>query len=69
MGSENITKKSKLVVPDVDGLRLAIMEWLHGSGSSGHSGRDATHQRVKSLFYWKGMSKYIHAHIRRCTVF
>lgn len=57
-----------LVVPDVDGLRNTIMEWLHGSGSSGLSSRDATHQHVKSLFYWKAMSREIHAYIRRCTV-
>ncbi|KAG7572601.1 Neutral/alkaline non-lysosomal ceramidase C-terminal [Arabidopsis suecica] len=37
-------------------------------GSSGHSGRDATHQRVKGLFYWKGMSKDIQSFICSCVV-
>ncbi|KAG2307520.1 hypothetical protein Bca52824_027268 [Brassica carinata] len=51
----NLRRKSKLVIPCVAELRETILKWLHGSGTSGHSGRDATHQRVKSLFYWKGM--------------
>lgn len=32
------------------------------------TGRDATHQCVKSLFYWKGMSKDIQSYIRSCSV-
>lgn len=63
-----LRRKSKLVVPAVIELRNKILEWLHGSSSSGHSGRDATHQRVKSLFYWKGMSKDIQSFIRSCSV-
>lgn len=49
-------------------LRNAILEWLNESGSGGHSGRDATYQRVKSLFYWKGMNKDIQSYIRSCRV-
>lgn len=44
------------------------MEWLHSSGVGGHSGRGATMQRVKGLFYWKGLSKDVHAYIRSCGV-
>ncbi|KAG2256089.1 hypothetical protein Bca52824_075383 [Brassica carinata] len=52
---DTLRRKSKLVVPAVVTLKNKILEWLHGSSSSGHSGREATHQRVKSLFYWKRM--------------
>lgn len=63
-----LRRKGKIVVPlDVD-LRNKILEWLHCSGSGGHSDRDATHQRVKGLFNWKGMSKDIQAYIRSCNV-
>lgn len=36
--------------------------------NGGYSGRDATYQKVRSLFYWKGMSKDIHAFIRSCSI-
>lgn len=65
---ETLRRKGKLVIPAVVELRRKILEWLHGSSRSGHSGRDATHQRVKSLFYWKGMSKDIQSYIRSCSV-
>lgn len=67
--SQNILRrKNKIVVPSVAALRVMILNWLHGSSHAGHSGRDVTIQRVKSLFYWKGMAKDIHAYIRACTV-
>lgn len=63
-----LRRKSKIVVPMDVSPRNTILEWLHGSRSGRHSGRDATHQRVKGLFYWKGMSKDIQTYIRSCNV-
>lgn len=37
------------------GLETVILKWLHVSLLGGHSGRDTTASRVKSLFFWKGM--------------
>lgn len=65
---EILRRKSKIVVPAVEKLRTTILEWLHGSGQGGHSGRDKTVQRVKGIFYWKGMSKDIQAFLRNCVV-
>lgn len=65
---DTLRRKSKLVIPNNGELRQTILNWLHKSSSGGHSGRDATHQRVKSLFYWKGMSKDIQYYIRHCSV-
>lgn len=48
-------------------LKNTILQWLHYSGSGGHSGRDSTHQRIKGLFNWKGMAKDIQIYIRSCT--
>jgi len=65
--SQNILRrKSKIVVPANDNIKNTILLWLHGSGVGGHSGRDVTHQRVKGLFYSKGMIKDIQAYIRSC---
>jgi len=63
-----LRRKSKIVVPQDVQLRNSILQWMHCSGSGGHSGRDATHQKVKSLFYWKGMSVDIQNYIRGCGV-
>lgn len=65
---EILRRKSKIVVPSNEAIRTSILQWLHCSGLGGHSGRDVTHQRVKSLFYWKGMSKDIQKFIRECQV-
>ena len=65
--SQNILRrKSKIVVPTDPQIKNTILKWLHDSGVGGHSGRDVTHQRVKGLFYWKGMIKDIQAYIRSC---
>lgn len=55
------------MVPAQTALRESILQWLHGSSHAGHSGRDFTVQRVKSLFFWKGMAKDIQSFIRACT--
>ena len=56
--------KQRIVVPKYARIRKTILEWLHGSGQSGHSGRDVTVQRVKRIFYWKGLAKDVQAFVR-----
>ncbi|CAL9221332.1 unnamed protein product [Arabidopsis halleri] len=63
-----LRRKSKIVIPADKKLKDDILQWLHCSGSGGHSGRDVTCQRVKGLFWWKGMAKDIHTYIRSCSV-
>ena len=63
-----LRRKSKIVVPNVVSLKDKVLEWLHCSGQGGHSGRDVTMQRVKGLFYWKGMIKDIQYYLRSCSV-
>ncbi|KAL8159020.1 hypothetical protein V2J09_000557 [Rumex salicifolius] len=63
-----LRRKGKLVIGNSVALRDKIMSWLHCSGTSGHSGRDATFQRVKSLFYWKGLANDIQTFLRNCVV-
>lgn len=53
--SQNILRrKSKIVVPMDAVIRDKTLQWLHCSGVGGHSGRDVTHQRVKSIFTGMG---------------
>lgn len=49
-------------------VKLHILRWLHDSAIGGHLGRDATLQRIKSLFYWPRMNVEIQHYIRNCTV-
>ena len=63
-----LRRKSKIVVPMDPVIRNKILQWLHCSGVGGHSGRDVTYQRVKNIFYWKGMIKDIQQYIRSCSV-
>lgn len=49
-----LLRKGKLVVGQVMPLRLEIVAYCHGSSLGGHSGYQATLQRLKSMFYWKG---------------
>lgn len=67
--AQNVLRhKSKIVVPAITELREKILQWLHSSGVGDHAGRDATLQKVKGLFYWKGLSTDVQAFIRKCGV-
>ncbi|KAL8137617.1 hypothetical protein V2J09_003618 [Rumex salicifolius] len=48
--------KNKLVVGNDPAIKLKIFQWLHDSSLGGHSGRDATLHRIKSLFFWPRMT-------------
>ncbi|GJR52082.1 retrotransposon-related protein [Tanacetum coccineum] len=47
-------------------LRNNIINYYHSDATGGHSGTDVTVQRLKSLFYWKGMHKLVKQFIREC---
>lgn len=59
-------RKGKLFIGADAELKLLILKWLHDSPIGGHSGRDVTAARVKSLFFWKGMAKDIQNYVRNC---
>lgn len=63
-----LRRKSKIVVGSDTDLKKHILDWLHTSAQGGHSGRDATLQRVKNLFYWRGMTTYVTNFVRNCVV-
>ncbi|CAM8924213.1 unnamed protein product [Rhodiola kirilowii] len=58
----------KLVVGNDPTVKLQLLQWLHDSAIGGHSGRDATLHRVKSLFFWHGMSKEVQNYVRNCAI-
>ena len=47
-----LRRKGKLVVGNDVEIKTHIFKWLHDSAVGGHSGRDATLHRIKSLFFF-----------------
>lgn len=49
-------------------LKQNLTHSLHNSAVGGHSGKVATYQRLKGLFYWPVMIKEIHTFVQECAV-
>ena len=62
-----LMRKRRLVIGKDLELRKDILKWLHSSACGGHSGRDATLQRVKAVVFWKGISKDVKLFIHQCS--
>jgi len=67
LGSDGVLKlNDRLCVPDVDGLRKAIMEEAHSSRYSIHPGATKMYLDLKELYWWKGMKKQVADHVAKC---
>src|SRR6185369_17824338 len=44
----------------------AVMYMLHNHPIGGHFGIDATYEKIKNRYYWKGMYKDIKNYIKHC---
>ena len=62
-----LRRKGKLVVGLDPQLRQDILSWIHASACGGHSGRDATLQKMKNVVYWRGMSKAVKFFVYQCA--
>lgn len=62
-----LRRKGKLVVGNSAAVKKIILNWLHDSSTGGHAGRDKASARIRSLFYWKGMTRDIQLYVRNCT--
>jgi hypothetical protein len=60
--------KDRIWVGSNSGLQTKIISALHSSAVGGHSGQRATYQRVKRMFYWKGIKQHVEAFIQQCVV-
>jgi len=63
-----LRRKGKSVVGRDQEVRRQILVWLHATTCGGHSGRDSTLHRVKSVVYWKGMTKDVRRFVQQCQV-
>ncbi|SOV07075.1 uncharacterized protein UDID_18713 [Ustilago sp. UG-2017a] len=61
-----LTYRDSVCVPDVDDLRLLIIQDRHNLPSVGHPGHRKTLSLVHQSFFWPGLSKFIHTFVDSC---
>lgn len=49
-------------------LRTKLFNWHHNTPGRGHSGREATLKRLKSIFSWKGLTKDVRHMVKNCHI-
>ena len=54
-----IRYQGKMVIGEDEGLRRKIIEALHNSPLGRHSSIVNTYHKVKKLFHWPGLKKYV----------
>ncbi|XP_021852236.1 uncharacterized protein [Spinacia oleracea] len=59
-------KNARLVIGPDENLRSKLLNWHHASPECGHSGRDITLKKLKTLFSWRGMSRDVRQYVRKC---
>lgn len=60
--------KSRIYVSQISLLKQTILDYIHDSPTSGHSGVERTLNRARNFFFWKGMKVEIQTYIRQCEV-
>ncbi|KAE8720380.1 CDPK-related protein kinase [Hibiscus syriacus] len=58
--------QSRVYVGFKGDLRFQILSNLHDSSQGGHSGVQATYQRIKAHFYWSGLKTMVVVYVRKC---
>ncbi|XP_075079905.1 uncharacterized protein LOC107779264 [Nicotiana tabacum] len=67
LGNDRVLKlNDRLCVPDVDGLRKAIMEEAHSSRYSIHPGATKMYLDLKELYWRKGIKKQVADYEAKC---
>lgn len=63
-----IRKKGRIWIPANIELQTRIVQEFHASPIGGHSGIPVTLRRLKQLFAWKGMAKFVCQLVQSCGV-
>jgi len=61
-------RKDKLEVGNHPPLQRQIIQPFHDTPLGGHSGIKVTKRKLSTLFYWKGVSKYVRNYVRSCDI-
>ncbi|KAE8694183.1 hypothetical protein F3Y22_tig00110788pilonHSYRG00591 [Hibiscus syriacus] len=60
--------KNRIYIGSTGDLRQKVIMALHDSPQGGHSGIQATYQRLKSFFFWPRMKIMTQEHIKQCDI-
>ena len=60
--------KGRIGIGNSTNLRTTLLQSLHASAVGGHSGIQATYQRVKRIFYWPQLKRDVEQFITECAV-
>ena len=63
-----LRRRGRLVVGSNDNLRKELFHLFHNTPEGGHSGAEATLQRLASVCYWKGLKRNVREQVRSCVV-
>jgi len=63
-----LRRKGRLIVGKDVALRAELLQWIHVGNTSGHSGQEATLKRLRSIVYWRGMTKDVRMFVMKCEV-
>lgn len=63
-----VRKDQTLWVGNNSAVRTKIIAALHATAVGGHSGILATYNRLKKLFYWKGLKQDVDNFVKQCEV-
>lgn len=55
--------KGRLLIGSGANLQEQLIKALHANPNGGHYWVQATYQRVKGLFYWKGLKKGVYNYV------
>jgi hypothetical protein len=58
--------KGRVYIPKVPRLRKQIVSLCHDSVSTGHPGRRGTLELVSQLYWWPGMTTFVHKYVAGC---
>ncbi|KAJ4764940.1 polyprotein [Rhynchospora pubera] len=59
--------KGRICVGTSGNWRQKILQSLHDSSIGGHSGINATYQKLQKLFFWPGLKQSVHDFVSTCT--
>jgi hypothetical protein len=63
-----IRKAGRIWIGANSALRTKLVAALHDNAIGGHSGTQATYQRVKKVFYWKGLKADVVQFVQQCAI-
>ena len=62
-----ITEGGCIVVPRDDVLRTLLLAEAHDSRLGGHFGESRTLEKLRRVWFWKGMSRDVSEYVRSCS--